>query len=299
MALEKKDKAEAKSSAAVYKRKYDEARTAYFRMESPEEFNKRIMADVTARTVKMGVNLEDVASVRLEANEQMAAYQLKFEAARKEMEQAKHLLDVWKGVTKELERQEEFEKKKEELERKQVEAKRKSAQEDAATFARRAIGAGQVNATERFMIDVMHDRKKSPLTQFTMIGKELDDLREQRNKKLEEAYGLNRQIQKEVSTAKPERLDELSKARGLAMEQADFLGRRIDVLEGALKDITNKVVAPDFSHMTSLAQYGFNMGEDEDTDRVMQDYYGKMTDLTKQIRDKLDQGIKTQATYSE
>lgn len=41
MTLEKKDKAEAKSSAAVYKRRYDKARTAYFRMESPTDFNKR------------------------------------------------------------------------------------------------------------------------------------------------------------------------------------------------------------------------------------------------------------------
>lgn len=83
------------------------------------------------------------------------------------------------------------------------------------------------------------------------------------------------------------------------MQKADYLDRRIDVLENALRDITSNVTAPDFSHMTSLAQYGFNMGERENTEQVMQDYYGKMTDLTKQIRDKLDQGIKTQATYSE
>lgn len=49
--------------------------------------------------------------------------------------------------------------------------------------------------------------------------------------------------------------------------------------------------------MTSLAQYGFNMGEREDTNAVMEKYYSKITDLTKQIRDKLDQGITTTATY--
>ena len=65
--------------------------------------------------------------------------------------------------------------------------------------------------------------------------------------------------------------------------------------------------------MTSLAQYGFNMGEREDTSAVMEKYYSKMTNLTKsavmekyyskmtnltkQIRDKLDQGITTTATY--
>lgn len=261
-------------------------------MEGPDELAKRVMDEAYEKKKAVNFDSDKSQEIQKAANEELSAYQLKFDAARKEMEQAKQLWDLWKGVGEEL-------KRMEELERKQLEAKRKSATDDAATFARKAIGAGQINATERFMVDVMHDRKKSPLTQFTMIGKELDDLREQRNKKLEEAYGLNRQIQKEASTAKPERLDELSKARGLAMEQADFLDRRIDVLEGALKDITSKVTPPDFSHMTSLAQYGFNMGEKDNTEKVMEDYYGKMTDLTKQIRDKLDQGIKTQATYSE
>ena len=132
-------------------------------MESPTAFNERIMAAATDQKNKAGVTVEDIANIQKAANEQMAAYQLRFDAARKEMDQAKHLLDLWKGVTKELERQEELEKKKEELERKQAEAKRKSARDDAELFARRAIGAGQVNATERFTVDVMHDEKKSPL----------------------------------------------------------------------------------------------------------------------------------------
>ena len=49
--------------------------------------------------------------------------------------------------------------------------------------------------------------------------------------------------------------------------------------------------------MTSLAQYGFSMGEKDDSVQAMEKYYSKMTDLTKQIRDKIDQGITTAATY--
>lgn len=66
--------------------------------------------------------------------------------------------------------------------------------DDAKEFARRAVGMRDVNATERFMVDVMHDRKKSPLTKFNLISEELDELRKQRNAKLEEAFGLNKTI---------------------------------------------------------------------------------------------------------
>ena len=49
--------------------------------------------------------------------------------------------------------------------------------------------------------------------------------------------------------------------------------------------------------MTSLAQYGFGMGERDDISKVMESYYSKMTSLTKDIKDKLEQGITTRATY--
>lgn len=299
MTLEKKDEAEAKSSAAVYKRRYAEARTAYFGMESPTAFNERIMADATAKKNKMGVSLEDIANIQKAANEEMAAYQLKFEAARKEMDQAKHLWDLWNGVGDELKRQREHAEKLSEAEKKLREERQKSYAEGAADFKAAAKGRESVNATEVLVQDVFKDRKLSAQGQFSAIAKELDNLRQERNKKLTEAYGINAQIEKDASKKTPEELKEMAKKRADAMRDAGWLGQRIGVLENALGNIRDATKAPDMSHVTSLAQYGFNMGERDRRDDAAERYYGQMTDLTRQIRDKLDEGVRTEAVYSE
>ena len=90
---------------------------------------------------------------------------------------------------------------------------------------------------------------------------------------------------------------DLVKRRDQALREAQNFESRAGVLENALSRIQNIVASPDLSHMTSLAQYGFSMGEKDDSVQVMEKYYSKMTDLTKQIRDKIDQGITTTATY--
>lgn len=141
MTLEKKDEAEAKSSAAVYKRRYNEARAAYFGMESPVAFNKRRIEQGKEVIQKLGLDDdEDINEVWKAANDDMAAYQLRFEAARKEMEQAKHLWDLWKGVGDELKRQREHADKLKEAERKLREERQKSYAEGAADFKAAAKG---------------------------------------------------------------------------------------------------------------------------------------------------------------
>jgi hypothetical protein len=138
-----------------------------------------------------------------------------------------------------------------------------------------------------------------PKDQFGKLSDELTDLRNQRNAKLNEAYAMNERVQNAGTNLSPARLESMLKERDRLMKEAGFFDQRISVIENALTQIKNNVTPPDFSHMTSLAQYGFNMGERERTEEVMQTYYSKMTNLTQQIRDKLDEGITTQAVYGE
>ena len=72
----------------------------------------------------------------------------------------------------------------------------------------------------------------------------------------------------------------------------------IGILENALANITTETIAPDLSHVTSLAQYGFNMGEKDDNVERMDKYYTKSINLQQQIKDKIEQGIKTEAIYN-
>lgn len=73
---------------------------------------------------------------------------------------------------------------------------------------------------------------------------------------------------------------------------------RIGVLENALASIQTSALAPDLSHVTSLAQYGFSMGEKDDSVERMEKYYSKSLNLQQQIKDKLQEGVKTEAVYN-
>lgn len=154
----------------------------------------------------------------------------------------------------------------------------------------------KLQQSQVFALGIMRDRKLAPQAQFDKLAAELDQVREERNKKLQEAYGLNKDILLRKGKNAGD-YEYMQQQRDKALSEADNLASRAGVLENALASIKNLTIPPDFSHMTSLAQYGFNMGEREDTSAVMEKYYSKITDLTKQIRDKLDQGITTTATY--
>jgi hypothetical protein len=65
-----------------------------------------------------------------------------------------------------------------------------------------------------------------------------------------------------------------------------------------LTEIQTSTLAPDLSHVTSLAQYGFNMGEKDDGVERMEKYYSKSLNLQQQIKDKLQEGVKTEAVYN-
>lgn len=164
-------------------------------------------------------------------------------------------------------------------------------------FARR--GDASVIGSQAFALGVLRNRSLAPQEQFNQISAELDALRKQRNAKLNEAYAMNERVQNAGTNLSPARLENMVKERDRLMKESGFFDQRISVIENALAQIRDNSIPPDFSHMTSLGQYGFNMGERERTETVMETYYSKMTNLTQQIRDKLDEGITTQAVYGE
>ena len=65
-----------------------------------------------------------------------------------------------------------------------------------------------------------------------------------------------------------------------------------------MTEIQTSTLAPDLSHVTSLAQYGFNMGEKDDSVERTEKYYSKSLNLQQQIKDKLQEGVKTEAVYN-
>lgn len=232
-------------------------------------------------------------------NKVIEMYHKRFQAALKEAQAAEATTSMWQSVVDNL--KEAHWKSKESVSRMRIEeAKKKN---DAFENARQQdwefrwsdqMRATQILAMQTLKTDV---NKLTPKEQFKILADELDKLRESRNSSLREAYQLNRQIFSRPEGINGNAYQDLVKRRDQALREAQNFESRAGVLENALSRIQNIVASPDLSHMTSLAQYGFNMGEKDDSVQVMEKYYSKMTDLTKQIRDKIDQGITTTATY--
>lgn len=83
------------------------------------------------------------------------------------------------------------------------------------------------------------------------------------------------------------------------LNKASNLAGIISQVEGFISSLnTTSSSKPDLTNVTSLGQYGFNMGEKNDNVYRMENYYKNVEDLTRQIRNKLQEGIKTEASYN-
>lgn len=232
-------------------------------------------------------------------NKVIEMYHKRFQAALKEAQAAEATTSMWQSVVDNL--KEAHWKSKESVSRMRIEeAQKKNAafenarQQDWEFRWSDQMRATQILAMQTLKTDV---NKLTPQSQFKILADELDKLRESRNSSLREAYQLNRQILSRPEGINGNAYQDLVKRRDQALREAQNFESRAEVLENAISRIQNIVSQPDLSHMTSLAQYGFNMGEKDDSVQAMEKYYSKMTDLTKQIRDKIEQGITTTATY--
>ena len=154
----------------------------------------------------------------------------------------------------------------------------------------------RANKTKALANDILGNKMLSPLEKFTKISDELDKLRATRKTALESAFGLSKDIANGKMTS-----EEMTRAMAKQSKyefQASSAANLIGILENALTNISTQTIAPDLSHMTSLAQYGFNMGEKDDRVERMEKYYNKSLTLQQQIKDKLQEGIKTEAVYN-
>lgn len=70
-----------------------------------------------------------------------------------------------------------------------------------------------------------------------------------------------------------------------------------DVVGNALAKISESLVRPDMTAVTSIAQYGYGMGERDNGTQRMENYLARQTNLQEQINEKLREGIRSSATY--
>ena len=227
-----------------------------------------------------------------EAQRQIQEMHQRYKDLEADMNKARGFADTYQSVFDKFEkdRNADFEKSKAEVE------KRLALSERNDQAIARYEAQSSANRTQVLANDILGDKMLSPLEKFTKISEELDNLRATRNTALEGAFGLSRDINAGKMT--PEEM-----ARAMAKQskyefQASSAANLIGILENALANIATETIAPDLSHVTSLAQYGFNMGEKDDATQRMDKYYTKSINLQQQIKDKIEQGIKTEAIYN-
>ena len=312
----------AKERAAYFKKELNKSQGIYFSLQDPKAYAEKIRKDaelkknstVTERRVVSGggtatgnysmsvqeyqreLTDEEKAEIDKAANESILAYQKKFEAAKKEYQAAIQNSKTWDDVAKALQSQKDAADKMSRETRNQEFSKRRQLREGALFAAEAYIQNDRIRSTQIMAMDIMNNKQSSPLEKFNKIAEELDKLRSNRKSLVEKAYGINKEIAKGGRDSNE--LADMTRRRDQLLKDAGYLAQRAGILESELGNISTSTIAPDLSHMTSLSQYGFNMGEKDDRVERMEKYYNKSLTLQQQIKDKLQEGIRTEAVYN-
>lgn len=227
-----------------------------------------------------------------DAQRQIQEMHQRYKDLEAEMNQAKDFREKYQRVVDKIESDRKSDKEKSDAEvQKRLALDERNEQNIARYQAQSAL-----NQTQLFGQGIIDNKELSPLEKFNKIAEELDKLRISRSEKMSEAFGISKEIQGGKMTSE-------DMARAMAKQariefEASSIQNQIGVLESLLGNINTNTIAPDLSHVTSLAQYGFNMGEKNDNVERMERYYTKSINLQQRIKDKLEEGVKTEAIYN-
>ena len=257
-----------------------------------------------------GLNVQENAQkaknmVDQQTTEQIADMQRKYAAMQQDITSAQKQQAVYQGVVDKLEGQQ-----KNELAKLAAESAAKSAAAVAEVTARQRLNEAnnaaifeyktksQLNQTQNFVNGIIDNKNLGALDKFNTIAAELDAARSQKNSAMNSAFDIARYLKQNEGMIGSTEIQAKQKQQAQYDKEAAVAEERIGVLENALASIQTNTIAPDLSHITSLAQYGFNMGEKDNSVERMEKYYNKSLNLQQQIKDKLQEGVKTEAVYN-
>lgn len=257
-----------------------------------------------------GLNVQENAQkaknmVDQQTTEQIADMQRKYAAMQQDITSAQKQQAVYQGVVDKLEGQQ-----KNELAKLAAESAAKSAAAAAEVTARQRLNEAnnaaifeyktksQLNQTQNFVNGIIDNKNLGALDKFNTIAAELDAARSQKNSAMNSAFDIARYLKQNEGMIGSTEIQAKQKQQAQYDKEAAAAEERIGVLENALASIQTNTIAPDLSHITSLAQYGFNMGEKDNSVERMEKYYNKSLNLQQQIKDKLQEGVKTEAVYN-
>lgn len=250
-----------------------------------------------------GLNVQENAQkaknmVDQQTTEQIADMQRKYAAMQQDITSAQKQQTVYQGVVDKLEGQQKNELAKLAAESAAEVTARLSLNEanNAAIFGYKT--KQQLNQTQDFVNGIIDNKNLGALDKFNTIAAELDAARNQKSSAMNSAFDIARYLKQNEGMIDSTEMQAKQKQQAQYDKEAAVAEARIGVLENALASIQTNTIAPDLSHITSLAQYGFNMGEKDNSVERMEKYYNKSLNLQQQIKDKLQEGVKTEAVYN-
>lgn len=258
----------------------DRAQSDFLQMQTPGAYLRGML--------EQGLDNETI-------QKRLQAYQQEYDNASKLMQLTQQQADATKSLTDELER---FKDQAEAVSRAFNNAlgrRSLNAIQNATEFGVDRQLEDQIRSQRIFANEVLADENSTPQAQFGRLSSALDAARANRNRFLGEAYMLNREAQLGNLTAN-QREDALQR-RDWAMRQAGVQGDIASLLESAISQLTTQNWRPNLQNLTSLSQFGFNMGEKDDGVDIMERYWSRQIDLTRQIRDKINEGLTSEAVY--
>ena len=251
---------------------------------------------------------EERIAVERKYGEAVVAYADSIDKAKKQLDKLTDKQHTLETLVNEDVRKSEHDKAEKERERAAAESKRLIEEEQSFKLKGAAIDIltglnrdSEQNAVAQKLFDIQYDeegfeRRSSASSKFQQASELLDKYRTQRQNALNLAR-IQAQDATDTDLSNEDRQKILEMSAG-NIENAQHLAGIISQIEGFISNLDQNGIKPNMQNVTSLSQYGFSMGEKNDNVSRMERYYQNVEDLTRQIRNKLQEGIKTDASYN-
>lgn len=240
-------------------------------------------------TIKQAKNEVDTQTA-----EQITKMQRQYASLQQDLASAEKIQSTYQGVVDKFDSRKKNETAKDAAE---VAARLRMTEANDATIFGYSTRS-QLNQTQDFVNSILGIKSIGALDKFNAISAELGTARSQKNTALTNAFEIARYLKQNEGKIDSKDMQAKQKQQAQYDKEVAAIDQRIGILESALADIQTNTIAPDLSHVTSLAQYGFNMGEKDNGIERMEKYYTKSINLQKQIKDKLQEGVKMEAVYN-
>lgn len=247
---------------------------------------------------------QEANDIREQAESDIKSYLQRYKNMQSDFRQMDQIFSTWNSALREIEsgNQRIHDNFQDEYSRFEAdEANRVAANFAAQLEAEETFGVGwqrrrRSNAIQGAADDLIMNRAIGPRQKFDVLRTQLQGYRDRRNQALKDAYRINKEIL--AGGLDEVELSELKKNRRKAIAEANHQGSLAEIIENALRQISTKTWEPNLKNLTSLSQFGFNMGENDDSVDIMERYWTKQIDLTREIKLEIQKGVKTEAVYN-